>query len=85
MELKDYTIDELEEEILRRKLQIPTMIPMGAMNIKNLRNLCSGYVKLLATGNTVNKTNREHTIYETAMETVYGPKIWKWMKSLPNG
>jgi hypothetical protein len=78
--LKNVSDDELQAEIVRRaqdkaKQAVPK--PLENIDWVPLTNYLHHGVQSVADGDGTPK-DFEHWIFETAMETVYGPDIWKW-------
>lgn len=85
MNLKDYSDEDLEKEILRRD-ELTKPEPLTNITIeqcKPLIDVCKTYVIDLR-GKEVYKKNRL-IVFKTAMEIVYGGKnIWKYLKEVRN-
>jgi len=73
--LKQFTDNELEEELERRH---KAPYPLAIINISIIRKLAEEYIE------SVRKTGRppkdsEHFIFESVMSTFYGNDIWDWL------
>ena len=71
--LKDYTTEELKEELWRRNS--PQLIVH--MDFSDLVIECKNHIFKLASN--LSTEDDEHYIYEIAMEAVYGNHIWDWI------
>ena len=75
MSLKQYSDPELAEELERRKRTSEIPDPLMNYDISRLRNLILFGVAEVRREGTEPKDFR-HQIYETALETFYGPLLW---------
>ena len=79
----DFTTEELEKELERRKKEeeqktIP--IPkISNINMEPLIKICIDHINNLDNGNT--SDSDQAYIYETAIECVFGKDIWPWVRS----
>ncbi len=89
-ELLQFTIEELEAEIEKRKqkCKIPDFLSFSKIDITDLRHICREYLgKLIDGWNEVEGINEnediladyEHYIFEKAFEALYGKDIWDFI------
>ena len=83
MSLKNYTDEELQEELESRSrvknLRDPK--PRSYVNWEPLYTSVVENVRFLA-ANRFNRENHELIIYEAAVEAVYGKDVWEWLNKL---
>lgn len=76
--ITDFSIEELEAEAERqKKAKIPTVIENPVVT-KKLIGSCNEYIEIIQKKRPVE--NSEHFIFEAAVEAVFGPTVWKWVK-----
>jgi hypothetical protein len=82
----DFSMEELEAEIKRRKEEFKRPEPLDLKEIK------WGVIidELEEVMNSLERGHRypddfESFLYEKVMEIVYGPDIWKWVKAKLDG
>ena len=75
MKLKDYKIEELENELERRRRVKPKQL--DHYDTEKLKNICEDHIKSLYSGERFK--DPEDYIYKIAIETFYGPDIWDWI------
>lgn len=80
--IDDYSIEELEDIINEKKRvkeiqNIPR--PLEEINFRKLIETSSSIINETFEWGYV-KGDASHSIYETAMEAIYGKGIWKWLK-----
>lgn len=74
--ITDFSIEELEAEIKRKKkVEVPTIINPGMT--EKLINGCKEYIDLISQKQPIHDS--EHFIFEAAVEAVFSPSIWKWI------
>ena len=78
MELDDMTIEDIEEYLKERKREENKPKPKENINFDKLVFECAGYVDDLSNGS--NTSGYETSIYEVAMECIYGEKIHDWIE-----
>lgn len=79
--LQDFSEAELEEELssrkeVQRKSDKPCMIENP--DYEALRNLCQNYIDDLYVHSWVGD-DYAHYIFEAAMTTLFGKKVWDWI------
>jgi len=74
--LKDASIKELEEELERKKNNIPPE-PLINPNFGPLQKMIIESINLAIKENKEDD-DFEHYVYEAAIEAVYGKDFWKW-------
>ena len=80
MSLEDYSTERLLKEIARReKYVIEPPKPIGINNFDPLREVCFKYIEWMATDDYCSDNDYEHYIYETALEAIYGSKVWEYI------
>lgn len=82
MHIDEYSDEELEQEIARRKtaatiVSIPIMFQTP--DFQPLITICISYIQEIAKGEEGRTKDFDHYIYETAMECVYGKEVWDWI------
>lgn len=84
MALEEYTDEELRRELRERKEKsIKEGLPLKLENFdfSPLADECEEYLLYIATYRS-DSDQRENNIYELAMETIYGEKVWDWIKEI---
>ena len=77
MGLNNYPTKTLEIELERRKKELNAPpAPLEKPDFNKLKELVVRLVKDEANGE--DDDNRDHWIYEAAMDAVYGETYWKW-------
>jgi len=80
MTLEDYSIENMEAEIARRKRAkqaLPERLPVP--NIDKLRDMVDDYIEDII-AKDYEDDDWEHYIYEGTMVAFYGDAIWNWFK-----
>jgi len=89
MDLKQASIEELKAELERKqkeKLKPPEQLEK--VSLGSLRKICEDYINFVATDDYHEDdewlkidfgNDYERYIYETALETFYGPEIWDFI------
>ena len=77
---ENVSTEELQAEIKRRerKKKSPPK-QMNGINIDSLKSVCQAYVDELDKNGYANANHKQY-IFETALECLYGCKIWEWVK-----
>lgn len=79
--LASFTDDELQAELERRKVVIKD--PLENPDFSSLRDaVLEGVVKAIQ-GDGFDGDDFPHTVFEAALEAVYGPDVWDWFNNLP--
>lgn len=79
MNLRQYSIEQLEGEIKRRKeLVIPEQVENP--DLSELRKSCSIYIKNVLVG--ISDSDDKHYIFEEALKAIYGNDIFDWLKEV---
>jgi hypothetical protein len=79
MSLKDYSTEELEEELRLRELGIPRKV--ASPNFGRVEKLCDEFVtNLLQDTIHPDDNDFDHYVFEAAMEAVYGKGFWGWFR-----
>ena len=79
--IKDLSTEELKAELLRRENEEKASAKPKAISdppFTNLRKMCQDYIDGLANDGYVDD-DLDHYIFETAMTTLYGDDVWKWI------
>ena len=76
--------EELQKEIDKRKEEerkgsLPK--PLQVLDTKPLQIICQKYIEDLSK-NGYARDDADHYIFETAMETVFGKDVWKFVNSI---
>ena len=85
--LKDYTDYELQAELKRRaddKKQPQPPKPLNDIDWGTLESIITQEIAYVAKERCSSK-DFEHYVFETALETVYGPDIWDWYNEALDG
>jgi hypothetical protein len=86
MMLSGISTNDLEAELKKRKeaekvLSIPAQLEK--QDFGPLQEICQNYIDGLASRGYADE-DYHHYIYETAMECIFGKKVWQWInKSHP--
>lgn len=81
MSLKNYTKEQLEDELKRREeLVIP--IQLESPDLTDLKRVTAEYIEELSKNPAGDMTNSEHFVFEEAMEAIYGKNIFDWINSV---
>jgi hypothetical protein len=77
-DIESYSTEELEAELERRKLvdAIPRPLPRDKQDFTALAHMCHNYVSSVCGPDQRRPKNIEVEIFETAIETFYGPEVW---------
>jgi hypothetical protein len=78
-ELKDYTLDELEIEIKKRKTLPVDFSRLSQISFLHLQEACREYIDNLS--ELEDMSGFAHNIFEVAMELCYGEDIWKYINA----
>ena len=82
MAIKDYSIEELEAELERKKKTIKKKPkPKSNVDWSELKEFVVAGITHLADHGYQPK-DFEHYIYEQALESIYGEKIWDWINEV---
>ncbi len=77
--ITDFSIEELEAEIKRQKeVAVPTMIETPVIT-KKLIGGCKEYIECITQKRPIHDC--EHFIFEAAVEAIFGPSVWAWIRS----
>lgn len=77
MSLKNFSSEELEAELAKRKKDKQRPKPLESPNFKNLIELVEKSIpEYLENGHV--DDDFDHYVFEAAMEAIYGKNIWKW-------
>jgi len=80
--IQDYTTEELRAELERREgpeEKVPEML--SEFNLEELIAHCQEYINGLDPKSNEWLADPEETIYQCAIETLYGDDIWEWIHS----
>jgi len=81
MDIKDATIQELEEALAERRAQPPAMLEKT--NWEPVRAACQSVcVSMRNEESCEDEEDRQQWVYDAAMEAVYGRDIWSWMDAV---
>jgi hypothetical protein len=82
--LKQFSTDELKNELRRRDIYIETQPPISCENpdFSEVLDLCKVHILDISRNETDEDTI--HYIYEAAMEAIYGQDIWQWINKQRN-
>jgi len=72
--------EELQEELKRRQEKSKPKL-LDSPNIKLLQAICQNYINDLERDSYIDD-DREHYIFEVAMETVFGKDIWTYVNNI---
>lgn len=80
--LRDASEAELLAELERKKKtreagERPR--PLKSLQVQKLIDICDAHIESMETGEYHDDDDSKHYIYEEAMKTVFGPKIFEWM------
>jgi hypothetical protein len=57
----------------------PKPVQLNEVNLVMLRSICQEYIDELESDNEYIDDDFEHYIFETAMKTVFGKDVFKWI------
>jgi len=90
-DLRNVPDELLEAELARRKAKaneptgaIEPPTPLGTPYWGRLIEYCLSGIDEAARVGYIDK-NFDHWVYEAALEAVFGPEIWTWIRTLPGG
>lgn len=73
-------VDQRKQET--RKVAMPK--PLSEPDFRPVIELCQGYINALATAGHADE-DYDSWMFETAMNAVFGPKVWKWTNPILGG
>ena len=81
-DLKDYTIEELESEIKKRRIRPePKSLLLNTIEVEAFRKACKEYIDELVADERNDLSNHRNEIFEKAMELCYGQDVWQYTNS----
>jgi hypothetical protein len=61
-------------------MEKPKQLELEAIDLQELRNICQEYINFVDDDTEYHEDNDyKQFIYEVAMETIFGPDIWKFI------
>ncbi|OGU60446.1 MAG: hypothetical protein A2V66_01810 [Ignavibacteria bacterium RBG_13_36_8] len=80
MDIKDFTDQQLKDELKRREMVIdrPEPKPITISGHNKFIAACEAYIKDIE---EKHPEPEKQYVFEAAMEAVYGEKIWEWVNS----
>jgi hypothetical protein len=79
-ELDKYSVEELEKEI-RKRLKGPDLLPEEEINMSELKNAVINYIDYIKEQQVQSEDSKQY-IFEIALKTFYGSKIFEWVNSV---
>lgn len=80
MNIKQFSVSELEKELERRKRLRVIPNPVDDPDYKDLIGVCKQYLHELAEYGHADD-DYEHYIFEAAMTAIFGKDVWKFVNS----
>lgn len=79
--LADASIEQLEQELARKRTKPPRIAPLKNLNFTKLIEIVEEVTERRANGDYSEDDNSddEHWIYEAAVEAVYGDDYFPWL------
>ena len=81
VKLSDFTAEELQAELEKRKIVVPD--PVATPDFSKLVACVVDHVKDCSDANNIDDGDSHQFVFEAAMEAVYGPDCWIWFNALP--
>lgn len=84
MGLANYTDEQLEKELKRRKEErnkYPKPTPLRNIDWKDVKRLCIRYIEDMGLDEDDVDEDYPIYIYEAAIEAVFGGEVWKWINA----
>ena len=81
MSIKDYSVDELEAELERRKKKSEKKpAPIAWPDFSKIPPLCASYIEQVVNDETAD-SDIPNYVFEAALEACYGESVWAWVRA----
>ena len=77
--LKDFTVEDLKQELARRNLERPNMLV--TVSLSDLKGRCQEYIDYLCSSEYHEDalSDWKQSVFEAAMMMFYGDDVWEWI------